>query len=346
MAVRKPFISIVGAGGSNIVPNLGPAFLGVTITDQEGHESDECVIRMADQAPWNTPPAKGTKYAVQAGWANGAGSAISGGAIGGIYAVETFRKIGDPDEGRSFEVVCRAADFIDKMKKAESGHYDTENGFGTAGKIFEKLAADAGVTARIDADIAAINIPYRARWNQAAIDFAADLADELGAVIKPQNGMLMVRARGAGKSVSGAALPPCAINAVNCYGFEFDIDPRPQHKDVAGPWFDIKAGRLKEAVETTAAEFSRAAMIHPLASEAEAKRAAKAHGKAGNQASGTGSVEMAGSALAQAGARAPLSGFGPGIDELSWEIESATHEISPDEGWMVEVGLRTVEEGS
>ena len=338
MSVRRPFISIFGPSGTDIVPGLGPAFLGITITDQEGHESDGCTIRMADKAPWNRPPAKGTKYRVKAGFRDG------GGTIGGIYSVETFRKSGDPEEGKTFELVCRAADFLDKMKSADSRHYDKENGFGTAGKIFDQLAADAGVSARIDPAIAKIEIPYRLRWKQAAIDFAADLADELGAVMKPQNGMLVVRARGAGTSVSGSGLPPCPIRCDQAYTYDFDIDPRPQHKEISGPWMDIKTGRLKAALETTAAEFSRAAMVHPLASEAEAKRAALAAGKALNQASGSGSVEIQGTALAQAGAPAPLTGFGPGVDDLRWEIEGATHEVSAgDDGWVTDVDLRTVE---
>jgi phage protein D len=338
MSKLRPFISIVGPAGHNIVPGLGPAFLGITITDQEGEESDECIIRMVDKSPFNIPPAKGTKYIVEAGFSD------SGDRIGGIYTYQTFRKSGDPEGGKVFELVCRAADFIDKMKTAESAHYDEENGFGTAGKIFEKLAADAGVAARIDPEIANIKIPYRLRFRQEAFDFAADIADEIGAVIKPQNDLFVVRKRGAGKTASGKSLPSCPLNEQDCYSYDFDIDPRPQHKEIAGPWMDINSGRLKEAVATTSATFSRLMMVHPLPSEEEAKRAAQAAGQSLNQSSGTGSIEAKGSALAQAGAPAPLSGYGPGVDDLQWEIASVEHNvIAEDDGWIMSVELQTRE---
>lgn len=338
MATRVPFIRINGASGGDIVPGLGAALLGVTITDNEGHESDECVIRMVDRPPYNRLPAKGAKFSVAAGWQGG------GDTLSGVYAFETFRKSGDPEEGKAFELVCRAADFIDKMKAVESRHYDPENGFPTVGAIYEDLARRAGVPAAIDAEIAAIKVPYRLRWQQSGLDFGTDLADEIGAVMKPQAGRLVVRKAGCGRSVSGSVLPAVTIRADDRYGYEFDIDPRPEHKQVAGPWFDPATGRLKEALQATAAQFSRLALMHPFASEAEAKRAAKEMGRAMNRAAGTGSVEMAGDARAVGGAPANLSGYGAGVDGLDWEVASATHEISPaDDGWITQVELQTRE---
>jgi Bacteriophage probable baseplate hub protein len=339
MTVRIPWLQIFAPSGRNIAPGLGGALLGVTITDNEGLESDECVIRMADKPPFNSPPPKGTKYRVLGGWRDG-----GGGTVGGLYSFETYRKSGDPEEGKTIELVCRAADFVDKMKQAGSAHYDEENGHGTAGKIFETLAKEAGVEAAIDASLASIKIPYRLRWNQSAIDFASDLAADLGAIVKPQMGRLVVRPRGKGTSAGGLALGALRIVADEKYQYDFDIDPRPQHKEVATPWFDPAEGRIKEAIEAARGEFARAALMHPAASEEEAKLAGKAAGTAMNQATGSGSVQMAGDAAAIAGAPATLSGYGADIDSLSWEIATATHTISAEEdGWITDVSLQTRE---
>lgn len=337
MTLRTPIIKIFGPSGTNIVPGLGPAFLRVDVTDNEGGESDSCTIVMSDKSPWNIPPAKGAKYAVDVSFQGGP-------SIGGIYAFENFRKSADPESGKTIEIVCRAADFIDKMKQGGSEHYDEENGFGTAGKIFEHLAKKAGVTARIDPEIANIKIPYRLRYRQSPADFASDLADEIGAVWKPQNGLLTVRSRGKGLAVSGNAIPQCIINEEDCNGYDFDIDPRPQHKEVIGSFMDINKGVIEEVIETTKAQSSRAMMLHPLASKDEAQRAAKSAGKILNQSSGTGSIETAGNPYAQPGAEGVLNGFQSGIDAMDWEVKSASHSASSEEGgWLTSVEVQTKE---
>lgn len=339
MTVRIPFLEIFAPSGRNIVPGLGGGFLGVTITDNEGFESDECVIRVIDKAPFNIIPPKGTKYRVVAGWQGG-----GGGTVGGLYSFETYHKSGSPDDGKTIELVCRAADFIDKMKEAGSEHYDEENGHGTVGKIFETLAKKAGISAAIDPELANIKMPYRLRWNQSTIDFAHELATDLGAVVKPQMGKLVVRPRGKGTSASGQTLAPLIINADDKYDYSFDVDPRPQHKEVGSPWFDPAKGKLQTAVEAAKGQFARAALMHPFASEDEAKLAGKAAGKAMNQATGSGSVEMAGDAAAMAGAPALLNGYGGDIDGLSWEVASATHDIAAEaDGWITSVELQTRE---
>lgn len=339
MNARIPVIEINGASGNNIVPKLGPAFLGISTTDNEGEESDECVIRMVDEAPWNIPPAQGTKYSVKAYFSDSPSQ-----SIGGIYTYETFRKSASPEEGRAFELVCRAADFIDKMKHAGSEHYDKENGFDTVGQIFEHLAKKAGVSANIDPEIAKIKNPYHLRWKQSPADFASDLADEVGAIWKPQNGLLTVRSRGKGLTVSGRTIPLCVINEIDCNGYEFDIDPRPQHKEVVSSWMDSKKGVIEHAIENTKADKSRFMMLHPFASKEQAKIAAKSAGKILNQSSGSGSIDTAGNPYAQAGAECSLNGFQSGIDELDWEVGSANHDVSPEEGgWLTSIEVQTKE---
>lgn len=334
--VRIPYLQVFGPSGRDLVPGLGEALLSVTLSEQEGGESDECIITVSDKAPFNRLPPKGTKYNVTAGWQDG-----HDGTIGGLFSFETFRKSGDPEDGRTIELVCRAADFLDKMKQADSKHYDEESGFGTAGKIFEALAKEGGVSAIVDPEIAKIKIPYRLRWNQSAIDFASELADDLGVVAKPQMGQLVVRDRAAGKSASGKSLSPLIVDLDLVYDYDFDVDPRPQHKDVSIPWIDVSEGRAKQVIEAAKGQFARAALMHPAPSEEEAKAAAKAAGKAMNQAEGSGSISMAGTGRAMAGAPVTIKNGGADIEALDWEVGAVSHTIIPDDGWLAEPELQT-----
>lgn len=335
MTVRRPILSVTGASGSNLVPMWGADLLGVTITDQEGYESDEAVLRF--KAPPFDPPPKGSVYTIRAGWAG------SGLAMFGIYTVSRTGFGGDPESGETMEVYCRAADFLDKMKQTGSGHFDIENGFGTAGKIFGALAKEAGVPAVVAPSIDGIEIPYRLRWNQSALDFATDLADEIGAVVKPQAGKLVVRERGKGKSASGKDLPTIKIQRDPLYAWDVDIEERTAHQTAQTAWFDPKTGRLKTEVANALKRGGPRTALHISPSETEARKSAAALAQSLSRWTGTGSFEMPGEPLALAGAPVTVSGFGATIDAMKWESSAVTHDITPDIGWITTVEVETKE---
>lgn len=332
MTVRQPFLSISGAGGTNLVPQWGGAFLGVTITDQAGYESDEAVIRF--RAPPFISPPKNAPFTIRAGWSKNAL------AMTGLYRFSRLSMGGDPEDGEVVEVICRAADFIDKMKQAGSKHYDSENGFGTAGKIFKALAAEAGVPAIISPEIEQLEIPYRLRWKQSPLDFATDLADEVGAVMKPQAGRLLVMARGAGLSGSGKSLPPIHIAHDPSYGWNVELEERNAHSEIEGAWFDAKKGKFAPEKAALGAAGGLASVLHPFASKVEAKRGAASVGQQLQRYTGTGSFEGPGLPHAVAGAPVFPTGFGP-ADAIAWEASAVTHEIHPDDGWLTIVEVET-----
>ncbi|WP_020185966.1 hypothetical protein [Methylopila sp. 73B] len=333
--LRKPVIRVTGPTGVDLVGRWGQALLGVTITDHAGHESDECVIRLRRAPPWDAPPPTGARYTVEVGWA-GAGLAMTG-----VYTTQRHRISGSPEEGEEIEVVCRAADFLDKGKAVDSEHFDEENGHGTAGKIFETLAARMGVEAVVDAEIAAVAVPYRLRWRQSAIDFASELADDVGAVAKPQAGKLVVTKRGGGSSASGKALPPVHVVYDESYAFDVNGEPRGSYAKTSSPWFDGEAGRDDVEEFDSASATSASGDIHPAPSKEEAKSRASAAGDAQARGGLTGSFEMAGNAAAVAGAPLIASGFGAGVDDVDWRIGTVTHDITPDVGWVTTVEVET-----
>lgn len=336
MSVRKPIVMVTGPSGRDLIPFWGTTLLGITITDQAGYESDEAVLRFT--APPFAPPAKGTRYSVSAGWARNAL------AMTGTYSVSRVRFSGDPEQGEIMEVVCRAADFIDKMKATGSKHYDTANGFGTAGKIFRALAAEAGVPAIVASEVDGVEIPYRLRWNQSPLDFASDLADEVGAIVKPQAGKLVVLARGGGKSGSGKGLPDIAIRHDPTYAWDVEIEERSSVESAEMAWFDAKAGRLKNEKAATGRKGGRSTGMHPQSSSTEAKKGAAARAQQLSRFTGTGSFEGPGRPEAVAGAPVTCSGFGAAIDGIKWEASGITHEIEPEGGWITTIEVQTREE--
>lgn len=337
MTLRKPIIQIIGPSGRNIVPVLGPAFLGATVTDQEGYESDALTIRATARPPFLTLPAKGSRYTVIAGWSASSLTTL------GIFEYQSASVRGSPEDGDEIELTCRAADFLDKDKSAGRGHYDETTGHGTAGKIIDSLASEMGVSAVVASALRDIKIPYRLRWNQSAIDFLSDLADEIGATVKPQAGKLVVRERGAAASASGRALPAISVNRMQAYSYEFQIEPRSGFRTVETPYFDAAKGFVKTVEAATGKAASLFNAMHPFASEDEARRGGKAMAQQLSRNTGSGTIEIAGNAAATGGAPIDVSGFGSDVDAIEWEADSVQHDFTPEPGWITTINLAAKE---
>jgi len=340
---RRPFLRVsgplVGAGdfGGELVERLGTALIGVRLTDQAGYGVDECTIRVRRRTPFRAVPPRGTRYVVQAGWS------AEGMAIGGVYTFQRLRILGDPETGQELQLVCRAGDFVDKLKAVDSEHFDAANGHKTYGDVFRTLAKRAGVPARVAQSLAGLPLPngYDLRWQQSAIDYATQLGDQIGGLVKPQGGALVVLERGAGKSASGQALPTIVIPYEEDRRFEVDLEPRHEYAQVGSGWFDGTAGRLQEERHQTRRQFSRLALPHPFGSQPAAKRGAEAAAKESGSYSGTGYFEMRGDPAAVAEAKVQPRGFGPGVDDVPWIADLVVQDIEPDSGWFTSVETLT-----
>ncbi|EFO31693.1 putative phage late control D protein [Roseibium sp. TrichSKD4] len=334
MTARTPIVSVVGPEGTNLVPAWGKSLLGLTYTDQAGYESDELVLRFA-APPYDLPP-KGTKYQLALGWKGGRPADF------GIFSVSRTALGGDPDSGEELEVTCRAADFIDKMKQTSSKHYDEDGGFGTAGSIIRDIAKEAGVPAIIPSELEKIKIPYRLRWNQSPLDFLTDLADDIGGIIKPQAGRLVVLERGGGKSASGQSLPIIHMHHNVIYAWDVDLEERTAHESAEADWFDPKSGRLQQATASIGKSGGPRRRLHPAPDETEAGQIASALAGSLNRFTGTGFFEGPGNPLALAGAEVKASGYGSDVDGIRWEATSVTHTWEPDGGWLISVDVETM----
>jgi uncharacterized protein len=325
---RKPFVSITGPSGGNLVDRLADRLSYVQIVDQAGAESDTLDFEVRIRRPFPAGPAKGTRYQASIGW-DAAGSRVTG-----TYTVQTAGISGDAESGWSMRVHCRAADYLDEMKKVDSEHFDDMS----AGDIFRKLA---GGNVVVDPEIASIQIPYRLRWNQPAIDFADQLASELGGTMKVAADRLLVMKRGGGRSATGAAFPPVIIRFEDVIGGGLEKEERGAFRELQGAWFDPVRGIRQLAEATGLGDLSRFMPVHPFQNEAQAAVAAEAFGKEEARKAATGSIDMPGNPEATAEAPVRLIGFGPDFDGLKLVCAAATHEVTFDEGggWTTTIEL-------
>lgn len=328
--MRKPIVTVMGPSGLDLIPGWGPALTRVSYTDNDGGEADEIEIEFAAEAPFQAPPAEGTRYRLSYGWSSG------GLRDAGEFTFQSASLGGDAEGGYLLTIVARSADFVDADKSADSEHFDDM----TAGEIFQKLAGDAGKSAIVDPSIASIKIPYRLRHQQSALGFAQELAEELGATLKLADGKWLLPARGSGKTASGTTLPPIALDYGQVLSFDLTSEGRPKFKEVNASWFDPQAGIAK--IETAAGIGKAATLfgLHPAASADEAKVRGKADATELARASVSGTLTVEGDPDAMAGAPVILTGFG-GWSGHDLVAPSIRHDFTFDDqgGWIMNVAV-------
>ena len=328
--MRKPIVQVNGQGGSDLIPGWGPALTRVSFTDNDGGEADEIEIEFAVEAPFQSPPAEGTRYQLLYGWSTG------GLRDAGEFTFQSAALGGDADGGYLLTIVARSADFVEADKTADSEHFDEM----TAGEIFQKLASGAGKPAIVHPSIASIKVPYRLRHQQSALGFAQDLADELGATLKLAGGKWLLPTRGSGQTASGSPMPPIAIDFSQVLSFDLSSEGRPKFKDVNAAWFDPDAGIAKVEQAASIGKSALHYFLHPSASAEEAKTRSKAEAKELERATISGSLTVEGDEGAMAGAPVKLSGFG-GWNGYDLVAPSIRHDFTFDDqgGWIMNVAV-------
>lgn len=330
--MREPVIQIMGQAGKDLVGRWRPSLVSVSLVDHDGGEADELTIVFAVDPPFPPVPPKNTPYACAFGW--------RGGPLrdAGSFTVQSTSISGDAESGYLLTVTCRSADF-DKLKEMGSGHFEDT----TAGDIIKKIASEAGLSAKVDETIGATKIPYRLRWAQSSGGFITELAGDLGGTMKVANKTLLVSKRNSGKTAGGSDMPTIKIDFSETGPIELTIEGRPEFKESSSGWFDPLEGLLKFVDGTSVGDAARLMLLHPAASEDEAKKAGEAQAAEQARSSVSGSITIEGRIDALAGAPVSLTGFGGDADGLPLVAPTITHDFTFDDsgGWLTTVELES-----
>jgi len=328
---RRPVLQILDSGGKNILPKLSGYWLKVRWWDKAGKESDGAEIETIGPPSLFGLPTRGQKYTVLAGWAD------QGPVLQGVYTVQTLQLRGSPEEGERIAITLRAGDMIDKLKAHGSAHHEEGKTFGD---IVRAEAKRVGLPAVVDANLDKIKMPYQLRWQQSPIDFLHELAERVGATIKPAGGKLTVMKRGSGKSAGGQELAPILIRKRRGYSYDCEVEPRPQYGHVAAAWLDPKTGKRKIEKVATGMVGPIDMLPHPYRSQDEAKMAAQSRAYDRGNDTFSGTFESPGLPHARAEATVMLSGYGFPIDG-GGKAEEVTSEIDVAGGFKTTVSVKS-----
>jgi len=324
---RRPLLEVRNLRtGKNILPQLKGYWTSVAVEENDGQESDTAEITCLYR-PGLTLPAKGDEYEIFMGWHD------EGLILQGRYTVQKFSRRGDPESGEFLVIQLRAADFIDKLKAEGTQHYDADTTFGD---LMRDLANQTGAGLEIDPELAKKKLGYRLRYQQSPIDFANEVAEDIGGTVRPAGGKLIATKRGGGKSASGRNLERIAIKYNRTMGYDIEIEPRPQVGHIAAAWQDPDTGRRKMVKEPTGRDGPIRILDMPFLSENEAREAVKSAAFEAGNATGSGYFDCPGLPRARAGAFVNVTGYGDGIDG-EWKAESVRKMIAAKDAFLTTV---------
>jgi uncharacterized protein len=306
--------------------------VSATLVDNEGDEVDRLTIVLDDAENQIERPRKGAVITVRLGYAE------TGVVDKGRFKVENVTEEGSVERGEMLTIEAHAEDLRKDAKGAGQKGYENKS----LKDIVETEAKAMGLQAVVAPELASHVFDWRVRWNQSRIDFLTRLADEVGGVLKPAGGKLVVQKRGSGKSASGQEMPQLVILRANCSTWKGKPVGRMQYGNVVTYWTDPKTGKQQTVKSPTERKGPDFTIREPFPDEKAAKRAGEAQVGKLNRQSGEANFTMYGDPLAAAGQKAMAVGFSPTLSG-EWVVSTVTHEFKGGEsgGYTTEVDCKS-----
>lgn len=324
----------VSVDGKEVAGAFYSRLIKATVHDEPGQKSDSCSIRLDDARNEIELPRKGAMLKIELGYRE------TGLVDMGSFKLQSITLEGDVESGEFMQLEGKAGDLKGKLKGEGSASYDDK----TFGEIVAAEAKQAGVTAKVDPELAKIKLKYKARVGQSSIDFLTRLGDEVGAVVKPANGQIIVSKRGSGKSVSGQELPPITISKADCASWKVNPNGRLVYGAVVTSYVDQKTGKRKTERRETGLKGPDFVVKNPLPDQDRAKKTGEAESQRLNGATGDGSFTLYGRTDVQAEATVTATGFRTGING-TWRASAVEHSFETGRGFLTEIEVKPPESG-
>jgi phage protein D len=301
--MRTPFVTMSKQGSDiDLVGGWGERFVGLTITDESGTESDKMTLEIDDLDGDVQYPETGTVLHVSGGYRE------DGAVVQGDYEVNSVDLEGWPQK---ITVNGTSASTKKKNKERKTEKHDPETGVKTLGDLFEKIAGRNGWSAKVSDKLKQIPVEYEGQAAESDPAFATRLAARYGGLVAIKQGNMVVTQRGEGKSSSGQGLPSLIIErGVNILSYKVSWKDKPQHGKVKASYFDRKKVKKVDVEEDSDSEGGDVAFIirKPFKNEKEAKEAAGAKSRELQRGEGSATFEIEGDP--QAAAEHPIQVVG------------------------------------
>lgn len=332
---RTPII-ILTVDGKPVSGVFYALLISATLVDNEGDEVDRLTLELDDANNQIERPRKGATITCQMGFAE------TGVVDKGRYKVENVTEQGSVDRGQTLTIEAHAEDLRKDAKASGQKAYEHK----TFKQIVDDEAKAMGLEAMVAPELASQTFDWRVRWNTSRLDFLTRLADEIGGIVKPAGGKLVVQKRGSGKSASGIDLPELVISRSDCSEWTGKPVGRMEYGQVVTYWTDPGTGKQQTVKSPTGRKGPDFTIREPFADEKAAKRAGEAQVGKLNRGTGEASFTTVGNPNAAAGQKAVAVGFSVTLSG-EWVTSTVTHNFKagPSGGYTTEISVKSGEKG-
>lgn len=330
----------IGPGGTPPLPELAarfvealsPRLVSLTLTEKRGGDADQLDIVLDDSDGALEIPTPGQVLSLQLGWA--AGASVNVGLIDkGRFKVDEAEWEGAPDR---ITIRARAADFAASFdRRREKPHVGR-----SLGAILAEIAASQGLTLKIDAGLAAIEI---AVFDQDELSDAAVLrilGRRYDAAATVKNGVLLFMPIGDGKSAGGKPLQPGRITRASGDSARYKRGERGQYGGVEARWHDRDRAKRETVKVGEAGDKPPKRLKRIYGSEKSARHAADSANRKMDRAAAEFEITLA-LGRPDLFPERPLevAGFKPEIDAQRWLIAECRHDYSASSGLTTQLRL-------
>ncbi|HEV2504386.1 MAG TPA: contractile injection system protein, VgrG/Pvc8 family [Mesorhizobium sp.] len=316
----------IKVNGKAVASIFNERLISVTIVDKEGVTSDTISCELNDSNPFADIPKKGDKLSVSLGYLE------TGMADFGTYTID------DPEVRclpYAMTINGKGANVRDKAKQHRSRHWDKK----TVKEIVTQIAGENGLSPMIDDEVGSHKYEWFGQQDESDLHVVERLARRHDALFSIKDGKLIFAAKGSGKSASGKDLTAVVASRANIVEGTCRVNfaHRNKFKKVKGRIQDRNKAKLVEfEVESDDEGTADYTLPEPFADEGEAKKAAKSKAKHLKAETIRTSVMVFGDPSIRAGAPFRYDNVRPGVDELEFIIETATHRLSKA-GYVTEI---------
>ena len=205
----------------------------------------------------------------------------------------------------------------------------------TLGSIVGSIATSAGVSPKVDATLAAIEVQFL-NQHASSMHLLQELERRFGGLAKFQDGFLSFTQRGTGDSASGTSIGTFVLGPEDISSGSINPTNRFSYSKVRAGWWDKVNHQLSWVESTTAGSPNSTVPFldkKSYNSEAEAQAAANSTMSQLNRKSKQGTITLAkGDPSIRGGQGFAIAGCRDGIDGSSYVVRKAIHTLSKETG--------------
>jgi len=306
------------ANQTDITLIIQQRLISIRITDESGLKGDTLDIQLDDEPPieW---PRHGAELEVLIGFNKTTHNA--GLVRQGLYIVDEIAHSGPPN---TFTLRGKASNLKQSLKQPKTRSWDEV----TLGDLVNTIAQEHGISAKVGEPLKDQAIPHVDQTDESDLHLLTRLARDVGAMVKPVAGYLVMVPRGEAKSATGQSFPLLTITADQIKQHHVTQTEARQYDAVITYWHDTQTAK-REAVQVGEGRVFMSR--HTYADETTARSAAKAKLQQFKRSLLQLSLTLIGNPNLMAEGKINVTGLRDPING-SWVIERVVHQIN-DQGF-------------